>query len=34
VYDKETGRLDEISLDDIILSADKEQETALNLDMI
>lgn len=34
VYDKETGRLNEVEMDDLILSSDKEQETHLNLDVL
>ena len=34
VYDKDTGRLNEANIDDLILSTDKEQETSLNLEKI
>jgi len=34
VYDKETGRLNEVEMGDLILSSDKEQETRLNLDAL
>ena len=34
VYDRDTGRLSEIDIDDLTLSTDKEQETTLNLDQL